>query len=294
MNRYVDDYCAYLETERNASPKTVENYRRDLTLFTAFLAGRGYAAAGPAAVTSAHVRSFVASLHGQESRATTARRLSAVRGFFRHLRRAGVVAANPAELLPTPQREKRLPRFMEVDQARLFLETIDGADWQSVQERALFELIYSAGLRISEALGLDVDDVDRKQRLVRVLGKGSKERVVPFGEPALAALERWLGERAKRQIAEAAALFVGIRGKRLGARQAQAAMQRRMRAAGLRLGVTPHGLRHSFATHLLNGGADLRSIQELLGHESLGTTQKYTHVNLQQLLDVYDKAHPKA
>lgn len=294
MNRYVDDYCAYLETERNASAQTVSNYRRDLTLFTAFLAERGYAAAGPAVVSSAHVRAFIASLHGKESRATTARRLSAVRGFFRHLRRAGVVAANPAELLPTPQREKRLPRFMEVDQARQFLETIDGADWQSVQERALFELIYSAGLRISEALGLDVDDLDRKQRLVRVLGKGSKERVVPFGAPALAALDRWLVARAARPGATTTAVFLGARGKRLGARQAQAAMQRRLRAAGLRLGITPHGLRHSFATHLLNGGADLRSIQELLGHESLSTTQKYTHVNLQQLLDVYDKAHPKA
>lgn len=294
MNRYVDDYCAYLDTERNASPQTVSNYRRDLTLFTAFLAERGYAAAGPAAVSSAHVRSFIASLHGKESRATTARRLSAVRGFFRHLRRGGVVQANPAELLPTPQREKRLPRFMEVDQARQFLETIDGADWQSVQERALFELIYSAGLRISEALGLDLDDVDRKQRLVRVLGKGSKERVVPFGTPALEALERWIAARVARPGADSPAIFLGTRGKRLGARQAQAAMQRRLRAAGLRLGITPHGLRHSFATHLLNGGADLRSIQELLGHESLSTTQKYTHVNLQQLLEVYDKAHPKA
>lgn len=285
----IEAYCTYLRRERNASPHTVAGYGRDLAMFAQFLAARG-----APAYTPQTVRAFLAARHGKESKTSTARRLSALRGFFRFLRREGVIAANPAELLPTPQREKRLPRFLEIDQVRAFLEGIAGGDWRDAQDRAVFELIYSAGLRISEALGLDLAAADLEAGLVRVTGKGSKERIVPFGAPAGAALRRWIAVRAARPGSGTPALFLSVRGKRLGPRQVQAAMQRRLREAGLRLGVTPHGLRHSFATHLLNNGADLRSIQELLGHESLSTTQKYTHLNLQQLIQVYDKTHPKA
>lgn len=291
MQRYIDQYCAYLTNERNASPETVDNYRRDLLLFAAYLGER---ANNPAALKTRDVRAFVASRHEKDAKSSIARRLSAIRGFFRYLRRSGLTDANPAELLPTPQREKRLPRFLEVDHVRAFLDGIASDDWRSVQERALFELMYSSGLRVSEAVGLDVEDIDAKEMTVRVLGKGRKERIVPFGEPARDALNRWLGVRAGLPGAASAAVFLGARGGRLGVRRVQEAMQLRLRDAGLRLGVSPHGLRHSFATHLLNAGADLRAIQELLGHESLGTTQKYTHVNLEQLLNVYDKTHPKA
>jgi integrase/recombinase XerC len=297
MKAKIDDFCGFLERERNASPLTVENYRRDLQLFADFLADRklaGGAHADVKKITVVIVRSFIASRHGAESKVTIARRLSALRSFFRYLCEKGEAAFNPAQLLPTPQREKRLPKFMEVDQVRQFLEAIDGDDWQDARDRAVFEVVYAAGLRISEVLGLDLGDVDLAQRLVKVLGKGSKERIVPFGIPAQKALERWLAVRSTRPGGASQAVFLNTRGGRLAPRQVQASMQKWMRTVGLRLGITPHGLRHSFATHLLNEGADLRAIQELLGHESLSTTQKYTHVNLQQLLDVYDKAHPKA
>ncbi len=300
MKASIDAFCRYLERERNASPHTVAGYRRDLEMFAAFLRERGMAGAGsetdaaPDRVAAVHVRSFVAARFERDSKTTQGRRLSALRSFFRFLRKTGAVAANPAELLTGPRREQRLPRFLEVDHVRSFLEGIAGEDWREGRDRAVFELIYAAGLRVSEATGLDVEDVDFEQAVVRVLGKGRKERLVPFGEPARDALQRWLGVRAARPGAAGTALFLNSRGGRLGPRQVQGRMQTYLQRAGLRLGVSPHALRHSFATHLLNGGADLRAIQELLGHESLGTTQKYTHVNLNQLMATYEKAHPKA
>jgi integrase/recombinase XerC len=291
VQTHLDQYCTYLTTERNASPETIDNYRRDLRMFADFMKARGKS---PEQGAYGDIRAFVASRHGKEAKSSTARRLSAIRGFFRFLRRSGLIEANPAELLPTPKREKRLPRFLEIDHVRAFLEGIEPKDWKGTQERAIFELIYSSGLRISEATGLDLEDIDHKSLQLRVLGKGSKERIVPYGRPAGEALDAWLALRTTRPCLEPQAVFLGARGKRLGVRQVQEAMQRHLRTAGLRLGVTPHSLRHSFATHLLNGGADLRAIQELLGHESLSTTQRYTHVDLDQLLKVYDKAHPKA
>ncbi len=295
VTQWIDQFCGYLARERNASPRTVENYRRDLVLFRIFLEQRFGDAFPVEQVDMSAVRAFIASRHGSDSRATQGRRLSALRAFFRFLRRSGAVDLNPAELLPTPRRDQRLPRYLEIDQVRAFLDEVGrGDDWQNQRDRALFELIYGSGLRISEALGLDLESIDRSARLARVLGKGSKERIVPFGEPAADALDRWLKVRAGRPGADGAALFLSVRGKRLGARQVQARMQIYLRSVGLKLGVTPHSLRHSFATHLLNGGADLRAIQELLGHESLSTTQKYTHVNLKTLLDVYERTHPKA
>lgn len=309
--RWVNEFCGYLEHERNASLRTVESYRRDLYLFAAFLSERssrrGQDAAAqdvdPRGVDMSTVRAFIASRHGIDSRSTQGRRLSALRSFFRFLRKSGVVDANPADLLPMPRRDQRLPGFLEVDQVRLFLDALrpgkagnndPDAEWLGCRDRAVFELIYGGGLRVSEAVGLAIEDVDVRKRMVRVLGKGRKERWVPFGRPAADALEAWLARRPERPGAETAHLFLGVRGRRLGARQVQSRMQTYLRDVGLRLGVTPHSLRHSFATHMLNGGADLRAIQELLGHESLSTTQKYTHVNLQQLLAVYEGAHPKA
>lgn len=292
MKSHIAQFCIYLERERNASPRTISAYHSDLFQFAAFLESRKWSL-DVEGVTPAMVRSFVASRHNLDGKASVARRLSAIRSFFQFLRKQQAVPSNPADLLPSPRLEKRLPRFLEVDQVRQLLETMHG-DWLAVRDRALFELLYASGLRISEALGADLDNIDGANRMVRVLGKGNKEREVPFGEPALHALNAWLSVRAVRPGADTPALFLGPRGKRLGARQAQASLQVWLRKAGLNLELTPHGLRHSFATHLLNEGADLRAIQELLGHESLSTTQKYTHVNLQQLLAVYDKSHPKA
>jgi integrase/recombinase XerC len=297
----IEQFCRYLERERNASPLTLAAYRRDLDLFEGFLCERELAGGGAAStaeaaqVTSAHIRSFIAWRFGVDSKTTQGRRLSALRSFFRFLRKLGIVEANPAELLPTPRREQRLPRFLEVDQVRLFLDQFEGEDWLSRRDCAVFELIYAGGLRVSEATGLKVGDLDRGRRLVRVFGKGRKERLVPYGQVAEAALAQWLAARAGRPGAERTdALFLNTRGGQLGPRQVQARMGLALRRAGIKLGVSPHALRHSFATHLLNGGADLRAIQELLGHQSLGTTQRYTHVNLQQLLETYERTHPKA
>lgn len=287
MRQPIERFCDYLARERNASPHTVDGYRRDLNLFADFLAARRLDLF--AADTTA-IRAFLGSRYRLDGRSTQARRLSALRSFYRYLQKAGLVKANPALALPTPRRAQHQPTTLEVDQVSAFLEGIE-----DVQERALFELLYASGLRVSECTGLDLEDVDLACRLVRVMGKGGKERLVPFGEPAHAALTRWLTRRESVVGNEAnRAVFLGPRGRRLSPRRVQARMQQLLRQVGLRLGATPHALRHSFATHMLNAGADLRAIQELLGHAHLSTTQRYTHLDLRHLQTVYDQTHPKA
>ncbi|MGZ5433880.1 MAG: tyrosine recombinase XerC, partial [Thermoanaerobaculia bacterium] len=242
------------------------------------------------------VRSYLAHLARRKlARATVARHLSALRTFFKFLVREEIVEANPARTVATPKREKYLPAVLQTSEVALLIEQPDPSTTLGVRDAAWLELLYASGLRISELVGIDLDDLELRSRLVKVRGKGAKERIVPFGSKAEAALRAYLAVRGEliRNIEEEA-VFVNYRGERITTRSIRRLFDGYVRDAALRAGVSPHTLRHSFATHLLNAGADLRGIQELLGHASLSTTQKYTHLNDWQLMAVYKKAHPRA
>ena len=300
----IEQFVAYLADERRFSSRTVLAYRTDLARFTDFwhreFGERPGSRARLSAVDPLAVRSYLAALHraGLKNR-SIARHLSTLRSFFRWACREGHLEKSPAAGLASPRIPRTLPRAMTLaDTESLLAESPE--DGVPERERALFELLYATGLRVSEAAGLDLEDVDLSSRLARVLGKGSKERIVPFGEQAEDALRAYLPVRsALRRGAAGAAedaepLFLNRRGGRLTTRSMARLLKRRLAAAGLPGDISPHALRHTFATHLLQAGADLRSIQELLGHASLSTTQKYTHLDAARLLEVYRNAHPKA
>lgn len=305
LSRAIDGFASYVADERRFSPRTVLAYRTDLKRFASFWeeefanvpAGR----TPLSKVDTLAVRSYLASLHrGRLSNRSLARHLSTLRSFFRWACREEHIEKNPARGLPSPRVPKTLPRAMTLPDTERLL----GADEEGLvpeRERALFEFLYATGLRVSEAAGLDLEDVDFASRLVRVTGKGSRERIVPFGEAAGEALREYLPSRAalRRRAGDDEAgtgepLFVNVRGGRLTPRSMARLLKRRLRAAGLPAEISPHALRHTFATHLLEAGADLRAIQELLGHASLSTTQKYTHLDAARLREVYRNAHPKA
>jgi integrase/recombinase XerC len=294
MRNEVGDFLDYLTYERNVSSNTIAAYRDDLDSFIAFLC-TDYLTLGRdlldlRKVDHIAVRSYLAHLARKKlSRASTARHLSALRSFFKFLMREGVVEANPARTVATPKREKHLPAVLQTADVAVLLEQPDESPL-GLRDRAWLELLYASGLRISELVAIDINDIELRGRLVKVRGKGSKERIVPFGSKAEAAIRTYLGTRTDDEEA----LFVNYRGVRITTRSVRRLFDRYVRAASLRAGVSPHTLRHSFATHLLNAGADLRSIQELLGHASLSTTQKYTHLNDAELIAVYKKAHPRA
>jgi len=300
------EFAQYLEVERNASPRTVSAYRRDLEEFRAGFERQNGRGPDPGAVSVADVRAFVAGLYRVNDAASIARKLSALRSFYRFLAGRGLTASNPARQVASPKRKKALPRALDVDAAAAVVEAPTAAEKDSpgaLRDRAMFEVMYGAGLRVSECCGLDRDDVDRDRYgdgcLLRVRrGKGGKDRLVPLGRTALAALDRYLAEGRPRLAhpksgrQDPAALFLNRHGGRLTPRSVQRHLARAALLAGAE--ATPHALRHSFATHLLDGGADLRSIQELLGHASLSSTQIYTRVSLDHLMKVYDAAHPHA
>ncbi len=295
----VRRFTAYLRDQRHASGHTLRSYATDLAQFGAFLEEEhlGGEAPGPEGIDEVAIRAFVASLHRRGlQKSTIARKLSAVRAYLAHAVREERIGANPGEDVPTPRVPKRLPRHLTVDEVFTLLDAIDPGDFSGARDRAILELLYSAGLRVGELAALDVDDLDLGARLVRVLGKGRRERIVPFGSKAKEALHRWLAAalpvRPKGGAGEA--LFLNARGGRLTDRSVRRILDRRLVEAALRARVSPHALRHSFATHLLGAGADLRAIQELLGHASLSTTQRYTHVGVDALMRVYDRAHPRA
>jgi integrase/recombinase XerC len=297
LSRAVAGFATYLADERRFSERTVTAYLSDLERFMSFWEsefGEGLAAKTPLAkVDTLAVRSHLASLHRANlGNRSIARHLSTLRSFFRWACREGHLEKNPAKGLPAPKTPKTLPRALTLADTTALLETDDEAPFPE-RERALFELLYATGLRVSEASGLDVDDVDLASRMLRARGKGRKERIVPFGEEAEAAIRDYLPARALRTPADDA-LFVNTRGGRLTTRSMARVLKRRLRAAGLPDEISPHALRHTFATHLLQAGADLRAIQELLGHASLSTTQKYTHLDAARLKDVYKRAHPRA
>jgi integrase/recombinase XerC len=296
----VERFLAYLRDPRRASPRTQRAYESDLLQFGAFLAGGAPDAPPPAIgdIDRLAVRGFVASLgRSGLSKASVARKVSALRSFFGHAVRQGRLDDNPAAAVAAPRVTRGLPRNLTVDEIFNLLDHIADDGLPAARDRALLELLYASGLRVGELVALSLSDVDLPGGMVRVLGKGGKERLVPFGRKAAEALTRWFSaSRALREAGAAArdAVFLNQRGGRLTDRSVRRILTRRLNEAAVRARVSPHALRHSFATHLLGAGADLRAIQELLGHASLSTTQRYTHVDADALMRVYDRAHPRA
>lgn len=289
------EFAGYLEVERNYSPHTRAGYLRDLAQFYRFLADDGRWGGEPdlLAIDDSAVSAFVMSLHGSVRKASTARKLSSIRSFYRFLARKGIAKSNPAELVPTPKVEKYLPAVLTVEEAECLVEApglAEKKDACNKRDLAVLEVLYSSGIRVSELAGLDIKDLDLQTGALKVLGKGGKERVAYLGGKARAALEEYLLERGL----EHGPLFMG-RGKgRLSPRTVQRFVKRYAAASGIVKDPTPHSLRHSFATHLLDAGADLRAIQEMLGHAKLSTTQRYTKVGMATLMRAYDDAHPRA
>ena len=288
----VADFLARLRTERRLSPHTAAAYERDLNALLGFCEREGIASF--AALDSFAVRRFAAESHRRGLGArSVARRLSAVRTFLSNLIELGVIKSNPGVHVQAPKPPKRLPATLDADQVASLL-AISGDEPLTLRDRAMLELFYSSGLRLAELVGLNLGDVDPADRTVRVLGKGSKARVVPVGKHALAALRDWLAVRPELARPGEPALFVSRRGLRVSHRTVQLRVNEWARRQGARTGVHPHMLRHSFATHVLESSGDLRAVQEMLGHASLSTTQIYTHLDFQHLANVYDQAHPRA
>ena len=304
MKQAMADFEAHLAVERNLSPHTRKNYLVDLKQFRDFLEREDPSGAGGengiSRIDHLVIRSFMGSLYRKKlKKVTIGRKVAALRSFFGYLLREGKISANPADLVQSPRAEKYIPAFLSVDDTMAILSADFGRGFQALRNRAIVELFYSAGIRLGELTGLNLEDVDYGQGLMRIRGKGRKERIVPVGRPALGALREYLEKRAEvcSRCAERGgenAVFVGGGGRRLTTRTVQRIVDRAVFMSGINRKISPHALRHSFATHLMDAGADLRSIQELLGHESLSTTQKYTSVSVSRLMEVYDKAHPKA
>ena len=319
MKNELEEFLDHLRLNENASLHTVRAYESDLSQFLQFLsthAARRRAELTAADFTHHSIREFLGDLHKRgNSRSSAARKLAAIRTFGRYLRREGFLEGDPAALVGTPKRESRLPAHLgEAEMSRL-LEIPDASQPLGRRDRAILELFYASGLRLSELVGLDVDDLNLSGRVVRVLGKGGKQRLVPFNRSAEAAVRAWLKDwellrqqaasaqppptRAARRATAASRrprepLFLNYQGTRLSTRSVDRLVRKYVTACSTRFGISPHALRHSFATHLLERGADLRAIQELLGHSRLSTTQRYTHVSAAQMLETYRKAHPRA
>ena len=317
MTKQLREFLEYLRLNRNASAHTSAAYESDITQFLGFAAqmrSMPVEALEPSHLDLGAIRAFMADLYRQgHARTSVSRKLSALRAFSRYLRREGWIENDPAALAVGPKREQRIPAHLSVDEMSRLLEMPDVSTALGRRDRAILELFYASGLRLSELVSLDLEEVNLRARMVRVMGKGAKERLVPFNTTTEQSIRTWLADRAvfrqgpkpKAQPLKPKAqspkprvqtdpLFVNFRGARLTGRSVQRLVARYVAACSTRFGISPHALRHSFATHLLERGADLRAIQELLGHVQLSTTQRYTHVNAAQLLDVYRKAHPRA
>jgi integrase/recombinase XerC len=304
MREEVKAFLEHLRHNVNASPHTARAYESDLDQFIAYLAAARRTPAAelkPADLDATAVSGFLADLHRRgNSRASAARKLASLRTFLRYLRREGQITDDPAALVGTPKREKKLPAHLAEQEMCRLLETPDLSTPFGRRDRAILELFYASGLRLSELVGLDLDDLNLSGRVVRVLGKGGKERIVPFNKTAGQAIRAWLadlelmGPSGSSGARGAQALFVNYRGGRLSTRSVDRLVRKYVAQCSTRFGISPHALRHSFATHLLQRGADLRAIQELLGHARLSTTQRYTHVNAAQLIDAYKKSHPRS
>jgi integrase/recombinase XerC len=334
MNQAIRKYLEYLRSVRNSSPHTVLNYGKDLEQFSAYLSPPGVSTPGVAEITHQMIREYVGQLHSQKlEKSSIARKLASLRSFFKYCVREGLLKENPARLVPTPKLPKRIPSVLSAEEMNGFLNQLaldppakprvgrksnaaEPSRWRGrrspgeevlllPRDRALLELLYAAGLRVSELTGLNLADMDRREKMLRVRGKGNKERIVPYGGKAQEALEAYWPVReqlllqsnagnGRRGPANGEAVFLNYAGRRLTQRSVGRIVKKYVRLANINWDLHPHSLRHAFATHLLADGADLRAIQELLGHQSLSTTQKYTHASIRQLMDIYDKSHPHA
>jgi integrase/recombinase XerC len=334
MKQAIEKYLEYLRSVRNCSPHTVLNYGNDLEQFAAYLAPPGEKTPPLGKITHQIIREYVGYLHSHSlQKSSIARKLASLRSFFKYCVREGMLKENPARLVPTPKLPKRIPSVLSAEEMNGFLNQLaapakstgipklaprtagvtrsakgssrDDEGLLVKRDRALLELLYAAGLRVSELTGLNLADMDRRERMLRVRGKGNKERIVPYGGKAQEALEAYwpvreqllfqaAPGRLRRGPAHNEAIFLNYTGRRLTQRSVGRIVKKYVRLANINWDLHPHSLRHAFATHLLADGADLRAIQELLGHQSLSTTQKYTHASIRQLMDIYDKAHPHA
>ena len=336
MKQAIGKFLEYLRSVKNSSRHTVSNYGKDLEQFVAYLSPPGVEAPAPSAVTHMMIREFVGHLHDQGlEKSSIARKLAALRSFFKYCVREGHLKENPARLVPTPKLPKRIPSVLSAEEMNGFLNQLaemgppsssapalarkraqpllqrsSAKSADSVEEglllrrdRALLEMLYAAGLRVSELTGLNLVDIEQKERVLRVRGKGNKERIVPYGTKAQQALDKYWPVReqlllqassGRRAAPHTEAVFLNYAGRRLTQRSVGRIVKKYVRLANVNWDLHPHSLRHAFATHLLADGADLRAIQELLGHQSLSTTQKYTHASIRQLMEIYDKSHPHA
>ncbi|HKF25790.1 MAG TPA: tyrosine recombinase [Candidatus Acidoferrum sp.] len=333
MKQAIQKYLAYLRSVRNSSPHTVLNYGKDLDQFSAYLSPPEAGTPAVADVTHQIIREYVGHLHSQKlAKSSIARKLASLRSFFKFCVREGMLKENPARLVPTPKLPKRIPSVLSAEEINGFLNQLAFTSAEAKRagttrpgresaartrriageealllrrDRALLELLYAAGLRVSELTGLNLADMDRREKMLRVRGKGNKERIVPYGGKAQEALEAYWpvreqllleapAGRRRSDPAQNEAVFLNYAGRRLTQRSVGRIVKKYVRLANSNWDLHPHSLRHAFATHLLADGADLRAIQELLGHQSLSTTQKYTHASIRQLMDIYDKAHPHA
>jgi integrase/recombinase XerC len=294
MKRKLSEFLDYLRYERNASAHTIAGYRRDLGQFLYYIEARE---SSLRKVDHVLIRGFLAQLHERKlKKSTSARKLAAIRSFFRYGVKRKWFADNPARMVATPKQEKHVPSFLSEQEMATFLEVPQSGRPLDLRDRAILELLYASGIRVSELVGINLEDISLRERLIRVRGKGKKERLVPFGRVAAECLTDYLRVRpelVQDRVGETS-LFLNYQGRRITPRSVERIVDKYIRRTAVRRKISPHSLRHSFASHLLGRGADLRAIQELLGHESLATTQKYTHLNLGQLMEVYHKSHPRS
>jgi len=294
MRKELSQFLTSLKHEKNASPHTISSYRRDLLQLAVFLEERKVKLKE---VDNIVLRGFLAVLQEKKNKKSTiARKLASIRTFFQFCIKMKWLEDNPAKVVATPKQERHVPSFLSEDEMAEFLDIPDSRQPLDLRDKCLLELLYATGIRVSELVGINLEDVDFTERLIRIRGKGKKERLVPFGKKAEDSLASYI--RARRELLKGegddAALFLNYRGERLTSRSVERIVDKYIRITALQRKISPHSLRHSFASHLLSRGADLRVIQELLGHESLATTQKYTHLDLKHLLDVYKKSHPRS
>ena len=301
----IDSFLESLVTEKGYSDHTCRAYRNDLQDFFSFLAEAQASGSlhqkrshniTPQQIDAVMLRGYLSFLHRKHEKTTIARKLSAIRSFYKFLVKKGIILENPAEFILTPKQNKTIPVYLSVDEMFRLLDSIQTDTLLGVRNRAIFEMLYSSGIRISELAAMNIADVDFSAAVVRVFGKGRKQRIVPVGQKALMAIKAYrtqLQKQADRETVKSGPLFLNRFQKRLTPRSIARILKKLVSAVGLLTPISPHALRHTFATHMLDAGADLRAVQELLGHKSLSTTQKYTHVSIDRLMETYDKAHPR-
>ena len=290
MRRFIEKFINYLRVEKGSSPHTVKNYTIDLEAFSLFLGDKDISS-----VDHLTLRKFLAEMRSKNySKRTIARKLASLRTFFKFLYREGHIKTNPITAISTPKLDKRLPVVLDEGKVARLIEAPRTDDPAGLRDRAILETLYSTGIRVSELVGLDTGDVDHISGVIKVLGKGHKERITPIGDKASTAIRRYIESRNEKKVRDKDAVFLNKSGKRLVDRSVRRIINKHIKAASINEHISPHSLRHSFATHLLDRGADLRSVQELLGHMNLSTTQIYTHVTMERLREAYDKAHPRA